>query len=108
MWHFLSANRVAKKTLLIDLSDFFHKTTTNSHSCFIYMPQVPPGSDIHPFLKGNFAPVTDEYISHPCQFDGDLPDELLGGQYIRNGGNPVYPPEKGRHYHWCVNSQVLC
>jgi carotenoid cleavage dioxygenase-like enzyme len=65
------------------------------------MATVPPGNDIHPFLKGNFAPVASEYISHPCEVvQGEIPDELLGGQYIRNGGNPVYPPEKGRHYHW--------
>lgn len=62
---------------------------------------VPPGQDIHPFLRGNFAPVASEFISHPCDVvHGEIPAELLGGQYIRNGGNPVYPPEKGRHYHW--------
>jgi carotenoid cleavage dioxygenase-like enzyme len=56
--------------------------------------------DIHPFLKGNFAPVDKEFISYPCRVQGEIPDELLGGQYIRNGGNPVYPPDQGRHYHW--------
>lgn len=62
---------------------------------------VPPGHDIHPFLRGNFAPVTDEFISYSCEVvHGQIPPELCGGQYIRNGGNPVYPPEKGRHYHW--------
>ena len=35
-----------------------------------------------------------------CTITGNIPEELVGGQYIRNGGNPVYPPEKGRHYHW--------
>jgi len=60
----------------------------------------PNNHDIHPFLKGNFAPVTEEFISYRCDVSGRIPDELLGGQYIRNGGNPVYPPEKGRHYHW--------
>lgn len=66
------------------------------------MSTNPASKDIHPFLKGNFAPVTEEYISSACQVTGRIPDELLGGQYIRNGGNPVYPPEQGRHYHWCV------
>ena len=65
------------------------------------MKTVPDGQDIHPFLRGNFAPVDKEYISFPCEIVyGVIPNELLGGQYIRNGGNPVYPPEKGRHYHW--------
>ncbi|OCF35459.1 hypothetical protein I316_03011 [Kwoniella heveanensis BCC8398] len=69
---------------------------------------VPDGGHIHPFLKGNFAPVTDEYISHPCEvLEGVIPDELLGGQYIRNGGNPVYPPEQGRHYHWFDGDGML-
>jgi carotenoid cleavage dioxygenase-like enzyme len=62
---------------------------------------VPSGNNIHPFLRGNFAPVEEEFISHSCDIvHGAVPTELLGGQYIRNGGNPVYPPEKGRHYHW--------
>lgn len=61
---------------------------------------VPPSNHIHPFLKGNFAPVDEEYIAHQCEIIGEIPQQLLGGQYIRNGGNPVYPPEKGRHYHW--------
>lgn len=64
---------------------------------------VPPSDEIHPFLKGNFAPVTDEYVDFQCEVvDGRIPRELVGGQYVRNGGNPVYPPEKGRHYHWYV------
>lgn len=67
---------------------------------------VPPSDEIHPFLKGNFAPVTDEYVDYQCEvMDGRVPRELIGGQYVRNGGNPVYPPEKGRHYHWQV--QIL-
>ncbi|EIW69469.1 hypothetical protein TREMEDRAFT_30937 [Tremella mesenterica DSM 1558] len=65
-------------------------------------------NDLHPFLRGNFAPVTEEYISHPCPVTlGSIPSELLGGQYIRNGGNPVYPPHKGRHYHWFDGDGML-
>ncbi|KAK8869803.1 hypothetical protein IAR55_000371 [Kwoniella newhampshirensis] len=54
------------------------------------MTALPPVDSIHPFLKGNFAPVTDEFVSHRCTVQGEIPDELLGGQYIRNGGNPVF------------------
>jgi hypothetical protein len=58
-------------------------------------------STVHPYLAGNFAPVFTEYISHACEVvHGAVPDELLGGQYVRNGGNPIFPPEMGRHYHW--------
>ncbi|WWD15924.1 hypothetical protein CI109_100348 [Kwoniella shandongensis] len=71
------------------------------------MTAVPSGDAIHPFLKGNFAPVTEEFVSHPCDVQGQIPEELLGGQYIRNGGNPVYPPEQGRHYHWFDGDGML-
>ncbi|ORX39888.1 carotenoid oxygenase [Kockovaella imperatae] len=68
---------------------------------------VPPSSDIHPFLKGNFAPVETEFISFPCKVQGVIPPEFIGGQYIRNGGNPIHPPEKGRHYHWFDGDGML-
>lgn len=75
------------------------------------MGKKPSNTEIHPFLRGNFAPVLEEYISAVCEVTGEIPDELLGGQYIRNGGNPIYPPEKGRHYHWyaplCSNLVVV-
>lgn len=61
---------------------------------------VPSSDTIHPFLRGNFAPVTEEFVNYQCEVAGEIPRELVGGQYIRNGGNPVYPPEQGRHYHW--------
>lgn len=87
----LSAFRSVQLSKCIDHSQESYNTSMDS---------VPAGQDIHPFLRGNFAPVVQEYISHPCDVQGEIPVELLGGQYIRNGGNPVYPPEKGRHYHW--------
>ncbi len=57
----------------------------------------------HPYLSGNFAPVLDEYDNYECEIvEGRIPLDLEGGCYVRNGGNPVVAPEKGRHYHWCV------
>jgi hypothetical protein len=62
-----------------------------------------PPAATHPYLAGNFAPVLGEYVMHPCEIvHGAVPHEFKGGQYIRNGGNPVHPPESGRHYHWWV------
>lgn len=61
------------------------------------------GAGVHPYLAGNFAPVFNEYISYPCDvIAGAIPSVLEGGQYVRNGGNPIFPPEAGRHYHWYV------
>jgi carotenoid cleavage dioxygenase-like enzyme len=61
----------------------------------------------HPYLSGNFAPVIGEYISHTCEIvQGRVPEELYGGQYVRNGGNPVNPPDEGRNYHWCVGTCI--
>ncbi|WVR05228.1 hypothetical protein IAU60_002240 [Kwoniella sp. DSM 27419] len=65
------------------------------------MRTVPDGGHIHPFLKGNFAPVVDEYVSHPCEVTyGKVPEELRGGQfdgdgmlhgvYFQANGDPLY------------------
>ncbi|KAL7423941.1 hypothetical protein Q5752_001526 [Cryptotrichosporon argae] len=63
---------------------------------------------IHPFLRGNFAPVEDEHVAVTCTVvHGAIPRALHGGQYIRNGGNPVHPPEAGRHYHWFDGDGML-
>ncbi|EGG09838.1 uncharacterized protein MELLADRAFT_95354 [Melampsora larici-populina 98AG31] len=57
-------------------------------------------SSIHPFLSGNFAPVHIEHSLTLCQFSGGLPDELVGGQYLRNGANPLHLPTPDQPYHW--------
>lgn len=57
-------------------------------------------SSIHPFLSGNFAPVHVEHSLKLCQFSGVLPDELVGGQYLRNGANPLHLPAPDQPYHW--------
>ncbi|KMZ57956.1 Nine-cis-epoxycarotenoid dioxygenase 4 [Zostera marina] len=50
-------------------------------------------------LSGNFSP-TDEC---PVQTDaavvvsGEIPDDLLGGVYLRNGANPMFEPTAGHH-----------
>lgn len=55
----------------------------------------------HPYLSGNFAPVLEEFVDYECKIvAGSVPDELYGGQYVRNGGNVVNLPEEGRDYHW--------
>jgi len=41
-------------------------------------------------IRGNFAPVHKSTKLTPCIFSGNIPVELSGGQYVRNGGNPSF------------------
>ena len=61
----------------------------------------------HPYLTGNFAPI---YQVHPltrCTYIGTIPAELAGGQYVRNGGNPVTNQDLGRDAHWFDGDGML-
>ncbi len=50
------------------------------------------------YLMGNYGPVTDEVTALDLPVTGVLP-EVLCGRYLRNGPNPVSPPEPST-YHW--------
>lgn len=43
----------------------------------------------------------------PCTYHGNIPDELFGGQYVRNGGNPVSNDDLGRDAHWFDGDGML-
>ena len=58
-------------------------------------------------MKGNFAPVDRTYRLTPCSFEGTIPEELAGGQYLRNGGNTIFNEELGRDYHWFDGDGML-
>ncbi|KAI9700899.1 MAG: hypothetical protein M1820_006660 [Bogoriella megaspora] len=64
--------------------------------------------DKHPYLDGNFAPVKQIFPLTPCSYTGCIPDELAGGQYVRNGGNPVTNEDLGRDAHWFDGDGMLC
>ncbi|KAN0061602.1 hypothetical protein ACQY0O_006449 [Thecaphora frezii] len=55
---------------------------------------------VHPYLSGNYAPVTFEHPLTDCLFQGTIPAELAGCQYVRNGGNPMANSEMDRDAHW--------
>lgn len=55
---------------------------------------------VHPYLSGNFAPVTIECPLTDCLFEGTIPEEFAGSQYVRNGGNPLANSELDRDAHW--------
>ena len=57
-------------------------------------------NDAHPYLSGNFAPLSRTLPLTPCQYSGHIPDELHGGEYVRNGGSPVSNEDLGRDAHW--------
>ncbi|KAF4442344.1 hypothetical protein F53441_11772 [Fusarium austroafricanum] len=61
----------------------------------------------HPYLTGNFAPIHQTTNLTPCTYSGYIPPELTGGQYVRNGGNPVSHQDLGRDTHWFDGDGML-
>ncbi|CAG8955137.1 hypothetical protein HYFRA_00007152 [Hymenoscyphus fraxineus] len=61
----------------------------------------------HPYLHGNFAPIYSVQPVTPCDYVGEIPKELAGGQYLRNGGNPVSNEDLGRDAHWFDGDGML-
>jgi carotenoid cleavage dioxygenase-like enzyme len=61
----------------------------------------------HPYLHGNFAPINHTLHLTACSFTGSIPDELAGGEYVRNGGNPVTNEDLGRDAHWFDGDGML-
>jgi carotenoid cleavage dioxygenase-like enzyme len=61
----------------------------------------------HPYLHGNFAPIHCVQPLAPCSYIGSIPKELAGGEYVRNGGNPVTNEDLGRDAHWFDGDGML-
>ncbi|KAK3355758.1 retinal pigment epithelial membrane protein [Neurospora tetraspora] len=67
-----------------------------------------PSPSKHPYLSGNFAPVQTCFPLTPCSYKGSIPIDLAGGQYVRNGGNPVINnDESARESHWFDGDGML-
>ena len=56
------------------------------------------------FLRGSFAPVTDEITAFDLPVTGRIPAEL-NGRYLRNGPNPLGLDDPG--YHWFVGAGMV-
>src|SRR5437764_4417827 len=56
------------------------------------------------YLRGNFAPVSDEVTAEDLPVSGRIPDELRG-RYLRNGPNPVEPDPAT--YHWFTGTGMV-
>nr|POE89993.1 carotenoid 9,10(9',10')-cleavage dioxygenase 1 [Quercus suber] len=61
----------------------------------------------HPYLSGNFAPIEQTLPLTKCTFTGHIPHELSGGEYVRNGSNPVSNGDLGRDAHWFDGDGML-
>lgn len=70
-------------------------------------PRKRKRSHPHPYLSGNFAPIEQVQPLTPCKFSGTIPEELWGGEYVRNGGNPVSNEDLGRDAHWFDGDGML-
>ncbi|KAL4891161.1 9-cis-epoxycarotenoid dioxygenase [Aspergillus ambiguus] len=60
----------------------------------------------NPYLQGNYAPTSTTLLAESCQFEGIIPEEFLGGQYIRNGSNPL-DVDSDRELHWFDGDGML-
>ncbi|KAF2146304.1 uncharacterized protein K452DRAFT_243023 [Aplosporella prunicola CBS 121167] len=67
----------------------------------------PDNDKKHPYLSGNYAPVKETCPLIPCRYFGDIPEDLAGGQYVRNGSNPVSNEDLGRDAHWFDGDGLL-
>lgn len=61
----------------------------------------------HPYLSGNFAPLPQTLPLTECTYSGEIPQELSGGEYVRNGGSPVSNDDLGRDAHWFDGDGML-
>jgi carotenoid cleavage dioxygenase len=59
----------------------------------------------NPYLQGNYAPVLEEVTATDLAVTGSLPAELCG-RYLRNGPNPVMPPDPAG-YHWFTGDGMV-
>ncbi len=57
------------------------------------------------YLAGNYAPVANEVLATELEVSGSLPS-ALSGRYLRNGPNPLSPPEPTT-YHWFTGDGMV-
>ena len=59
----------------------------------------------NPYLLGNYAPVASEETVTDLSVTGTLPS-TLNGRYLRNGPNPITPPDPAT-YHWFTGDGMV-
>jgi carotenoid cleavage dioxygenase len=60
---------------------------------------------LNPFLEGIHQPLSQEHTLSDLRVTGEIPPEL-NGLYVRNGPNPVTPPDPAA-YHWFTGDAML-
>lgn len=84
------------------------KSRSSSSSSEKSVIPFPTKKGIHPYLTGNFAPIKRELPLTQCKIlYGKVPEEVCGGQYIRNGGNPFKDEDEDRQAHWFDGDGML-
>ncbi|KAM0280573.1 hypothetical protein ACHAQH_004018 [Verticillium albo-atrum] len=73
----------------------------------IAVTSFPKEPSNHPYLSGNFAPIQNCLPLTPCSYTGTIPPDLAGGQYVRNGGNPLANDDPARTAHWFDGDGML-
>ncbi|XP_044503944.1 9-cis-epoxycarotenoid dioxygenase NCED1, chloroplastic-like [Mangifera indica] len=58
---------------------------------------LPKTADPRVQIAGNFAPVSENPVSHSLPVTGKIPD-CIQGVYVRNGANPLHEPVAGHHF----------
>jgi carotenoid cleavage dioxygenase len=59
----------------------------------------------NPYLQGNFGPVAEEVAVTDLAVTGTIPAHI-DGRYVRNGPNPIVPPEPST-YHWFTGDGMV-
>ena len=57
------------------------------------------------YLRGNYAPVSEEVTATDLRVIGELPREL-NGRYLRNGPNPISEVDQATH-HWFLGDGMV-
>ena len=69
------------------------------------MTETAEAASANPYLQGNFARVTSEVTASDLEVIGQIP-ESLDGRYLRNGGNPIVPPDPASS-HWFMGTGMV-
>ena len=59
---------------------------------------APAGWPSFPYLRGNYGPVFEEHARDVASIEGDVPRQLRGAVYCRNGPNPHFAPVAKHHW----------